>query len=262
MADLQHMCYCEKCGRTMGEKDFYSSNNLEKYPTGRLNQCKKCLTMHVDNWDPDTFLWILQEIDVPYIPDEWDSLLARHGRDKSKLSGMTILGRYLSKMKLRQFKEYRWKDTQFLQEIAQHKIEEAMKRQGYDAQDIAKAVDEKLSAVPQGDVAIPQYNDPVSNPYLASPNEDYFEDQNGGADELVAELTDEDKIYLRLKWGKTYRPDEWISLEKLYDEMMQSYDIQSAGHIDTLKLVCKTSLKCNQLIDIGDGPKLCPHKIL
>jgi polyhydroxyalkanoate synthesis regulator phasin len=34
--------------------------------------------------------------------------------------------------------------------------------------------------------------------------------------------------------------------------MMASYDVQGAGHIDTLKLVCKTSLKCNQLIDIGD----------
>jgi hypothetical protein len=33
---------------------------------------------------------------------------------------------------------------------------------------------------------------------------------------------------------------------------MASYDIQGAGHIDTLKLVCKTSLKANQLIDIGD----------
>ena len=33
---------------------------------------------------------------------------------------------------------------------------------------------------------------------------------------------------------------------------MSSYDIQSAGHIDTLKLICKTSLKANQLIDIGD----------
>jgi hypothetical protein len=33
---------------------------------------------------------------------------------------------------------------------------------------------------------------------------------------------------------------------------MNSYDIQSAGHIDTLKLICKTSLKANQLIDIGD----------
>ena len=34
--------------------------------------------------------------------------------------------------------------------------------------------------------------------------------------------------------------------------MMDSYEIQSAGHIDTLKLICKTSLKANQLIDIGD----------
>ena len=33
---------------------------------------------------------------------------------------------------------------------------------------------------------------------------------------------------------------------------MGSYDIQSAGHIDTLKLLCKTSLKANQLIDMGD----------
>jgi len=34
--------------------------------------------------------------------------------------------------------------------------------------------------------------------------------------------------------------------------MMDSYDIQTAGHVDTLKLICKTSLKANQLIDIGD----------
>ena len=34
--------------------------------------------------------------------------------------------------------------------------------------------------------------------------------------------------------------------------MMNSYDIQGAGHIDNLKLLCKTSLKANQLIDMGD----------
>lgn len=69
---------------------------------------------------------------------------------------------------------------------------------------------------------------------------------------MVADLTEEDHRYLCLKWGKTYRPDEWVRLEQLYEEMMQSYDIQGAGHIDTLKLVCKTSLKANQLLDIGD----------
>ena len=65
-------------------------------------------------------------------------------------------------------------------------------------------------------------------------------------------LTDEDVAYLRLKWGNLYKPEEWVALEQLYNEFMESYDIQSAGHIDTLKLICKTSLKANQLLDIGD----------
>jgi len=69
---------------------------------------------------------------------------------------------------------------------------------------------------------------------------------------MADELTDEDKLYLRIKWGKAYKPDEWVQLEKLYNEMCESYDIQSAGHIDTLKMICKTSLKSNQLLDMGD----------
>ena len=34
--------------------------------------------------------------------------------------------------------------------------------------------------------------------------------------------------------------------------MMNSYDVQGAGHEDILKLACKTSLKSNQLLDAGD----------
>jgi hypothetical protein len=81
-------------------------------------------------------------------------------------------------------------------------------------------------------------------------DEDYFGRDDDFSSDI--DLTDEDRIYLRLKWGKTYKPDEWVWLEQLYNEMLESYDIQSAGHIDNLKLLCKTSLKCNQLIDVGD----------
>lgn len=41
-------------------------------------------------------------------------------------------------------------------------------------------------------------------------------------------------------------------MEQLYNDMMESYDIQTAGHIDTLKKICKVSLKMDQLLDIGD----------
>jgi hypothetical protein len=79
----QESFYCEKCNRTMGGDQFYGSNNLEKYPEGKLKQCKKCITMHVDNFNPDTYLWILQECDVPYVPEEWNKLLATYGKDRA-----------------------------------------------------------------------------------------------------------------------------------------------------------------------------------
>lgn len=259
MAAGMEQRYCSKCNRTMNVDNFYQSKNEEKYPDKYLNICKKCITMHVNNWDPDTYLWILQECDVPYIPDEWNSLLAKYGKDKTKLTGATILGRYLSKMKLKQYKEYRWKDTDFLRELNNNKIEQAMKQQGYDIQAITEAINKVDFEVPEEELSIPQEvlvknNQPEYTPtaydlpeptysYNAAPEED---------DSITSQLTDEDKLMLRVKWGKTYKPDEWVQLEKLYNEMMESYDIQSAGHIDTLKMICKTSLKANQLLDIGD----------
>lgn len=239
--------YCEKCNRTMNGTEFYSSNNLEKYPNdGKFSMCKKCMTMHVDNWNPDTYLWILQEADVPYVPDEWNKLMEKYGRDPQSMTGMTILGRYLSKMKLKQFKDYRWKDTEFLQQMANNKLEQTMKRQGYDAQQIATAIEKSSIAIPEGELKEPVYAPPPN-----APTEDYFAQQSGKVEQEL-DLTDEDRTYLRLKWGKTYKPEEWVKLEQLYEEMMASYDIQGAGHKDTLKLICKTSLKANQLIDIGD----------
>ena len=252
--------YCQKCNSTKNEDNFYTSNNREKYPDGRLNLCKDCLTMRVNNWEPNTYMWILQECDVPYIPEEWNKLLASYAKDPTTVTGMTIIGRYLAKMKLKQFKDYRWKDTEFLQKMEQHKMEEAMKRQGYDIQQIVEAQEKAKFEVPTEPLEIPiNVSEPSEINYQATPynlnQPDYFDQQIMQDDEdnsLVAQLTDEDKLMLRVKWGKTYKPDEWIQLEKLYNEMMESYDIQSAGHIDTLKMICKTSLKANQLLDMGD----------
>ena len=251
MADLENKTYfCEKCKRTMSADQFYASNNLEKYPNeGKLKQCKKCLTMHVDNWNPETYLWILQECDVPYIPEEWHKLMASYARDKSKVTGMTILGRYLSKMKLNQWKKYRWEDTEFLQEQADAKTRETMERQGYKQSEIDTVLQEGRFVIPEGELTEPVYAE--SEP--EGVQEDYFAQQCAAPEvNIDLGLTDEDLTYLCLKWGKTYRPEEWVKLEQLYEEMMASYDIQTAGHIDTLKLVCKTSLKANQLLDIGD----------
>ena len=236
--------YCEKCHKTKPEKDFYSSNNLVKYPNGgKLSQCKQCISMHIDNWDPNTYMWILEECDVPYIPNEWVGLLQKYAKDPSKVTGSTILGRYLAKMKLKQYKDYRWSDTEFLQELSNQKIEATMKQSGqYSASEIAQAIEESNKIVlPEKPPELLAAQEPAVPHY-----------QTEQDDNIMDELTPEDITYLKIKWGKSYKPEEWLQLEKFYNDMMESYDIQTAGHIDTLKFICKTSLKANQLLDLGD----------
>lgn len=263
MDDESKTYYCEKCKKVLRANQFYTSNNLEKYPNdGKLRQCRQCITMHVDNWNPETYTWILQEVDVPYVPEEWFKLLSKYAKDRSKVTGSTILGRYLASMKLKQFKDYRWKDSEFIQQLNEEKLRATMKMQGYDIQQIEQAVVDMqigIAAPPKPpDIEPPQ--DTNFSP-IGFEDEDYFESQAGAATNPDLDLTPEDIIMLRLKWGKTYKPEEWVRLEQLYNEMMESYDIQQAGHIDTLKLICKTSLKANQLLDIGDKYIYVPVKL-
>lgn len=203
--------------------------------------------MHVDNWDSNTFLWILQECDIPYVPRVWTNLLSTYAKDKSTVTGLTIIGRYIGTMKLNQWKKYRWADTNFIQELDKQRIEETMKIQGYDTQEIVEAVNNSTIVVPE------QAPPPPPDPVVTEEKEKLFQPvEDDDTNSVVDSLTEEDKLYLRMKWGKVYKPDEWVQLEKLYNEMMESYDIQTAGHIDTLKKICKTSLKADQLLDLGD----------
>ena len=126
-------------------------------------------------------------------------------------------------MKLKQWKNYRWKDTEFLQELANNKIEQAMKRQGYDAQQITEAIEKATFTIPEGELSEPEYETPEveNNNDFSGGHMNYNEDDDDDA--VVGQLTDEDKIMLRVKWGKTYRPEEWVQLEKLYNEMMEEF---------------------------------------
>lgn len=259
MADVKEKKYCPTCRGTLDIKSFYSTYNTEKFPDGKLRECKKCRTMFIDNFNPDTFLPILEECDVPYVPEVWDKILVKYQDKPDKLTGMTILGRYLSQMKLSQWKNARWCDNDRIKEEKLAQRKDYMRKNGYSEEEIEEVLEEdaeiaaknkeKITSIKEATDAykaeqakkeseaveepIPQASYSLVNPY--------FED----------ELTEDDRKYLSIKWGN-YTPQEWVQLEQLYNDMMESYDIQAAGHMDTLKLVCKTSLKANQLLDIGD----------
>jgi len=250
---------CVKCGKMMDENtQFYT------YKTGeKTDMCKKCLTMHIDNFNSDTFLWLLEKMDVPYVPEEWNVLRDRAFAKNPNLNGMSVFGKYLSKMKLKQWKDYSWADTERLKALKEEKNKlQIAEREKFEA--------EIKAQFDNGEITEAQYKTLIST---ETQNEDYYTGQGPAihmpamADNPYqesnfidasllptpdAQLTDEDKIYLAMKWGRLYTPADWIELEKNYNEMMNSFDIQDADTINTLVLLCKTNLKMNQAIDCGD----------
>lgn len=248
--------YCKTCKRTMDESNFYSSFNSEQFPSGKIDECKKCSTMMVNNFDPDTFLPLLEKINIPYIPDKWMEMVKKYCKDPTKVTGMTVLGRYISQMRLKQWRDYGFKDSEYLQNIEKQKMQLALKQQGYDAATIDEYMRDAEEAAAERP-SLPQIES------LAGMASDFYGEFQGSTTPTAPqpfmepppveqiELTDEDKKYLFLKWGN-YRPEQWVKLEQMYEDFCNSYDIQTAGHIDTLKLICKTSLKANELVDIND----------
>lgn len=248
---------CQKCGKVMDEEaQFY----LRKDGT-RMDLCKKCLTMHIDNFNPETFLWILKDMDLPYIPEEWNVLRDRAFAKNPNLNGMSVFGKYLSKMKLKQWKQYGWEDSEKLQalnaekkkavEAEREKYEEHLKEQ-LESGEITESQYKTLVSTPTQNqeqlYAQPVVADAIDNPF--GDGSDFMPEDD--LVDLGEELTEDDKMYLAMKWGRLYKPAEWVELEKTYKEMTESFDIQDADTINTLILICKTNLKMNQYLDSGD----------
>ena len=251
---------CTKCSKMMDENtQFYTYKNGEK-----TAMCKKCLTMHIDNFNPETYLWLLQDMDVPYVEAEWNVLRDRAFAKNPNLNGMSVFGKFLSKMKLKQWNQYGWADTERLKMLNEEKSKQQQaEKEQFEAQIKAQ--------FDNGEITEAQYKTLIST---ETQNDDYYAgtgpmlhvpgaatdnpyNENNFIDESLlsgpaAQLTEDDKIYLAMKWGRLYQPADWIELERNYNEMMNSFDIQDADTINTLILLCKTNLKMNQAIDCGD----------
>ena len=248
---------CSKCGRTKEETMFYTYKDGSK-----PSLCKQCTLMHVDIWDPNTFVWLLEEYDVPWLPWEWDSLREKaYAKNPNKKNDTTVFGKYLSKMKLKQFKDYGWKDTEEL--TKQHEL--AVAAQAEQDKTLSEMYADQFQ---KGQITEAQYrtlvkaeiqrqrDKPVPADYSPIGQNNLYNQKNFMPEQeipdLSQDLTEEDKKYLVMKWGRYYTPQEWVQLETFYNEMMDSFDIQDADTRSTLILICKNNLKMNQAIDQGD----------
>jgi hypothetical protein len=258
----QEVFYCEKCKKTMVASKFYTYRDGTK-----LEMCKSCLTMHLNVYEPETFLWIMEKLDVPFIEAEWNSIRDKAiAKDPKKINGSSIFGKYLSIMKLKQHKDYRWEDTERLaaeakriqeeygttEEAFQEKVKQM--RQAYVDGEITEAQwnTYKETMRPSGDpgsMTPTPVQDPQSNAAFPTLDQEYATVELPNMED---ELSEEEKIYLAMKWGRLYSAADWIYMEKKYEDFSSSFDIQDAGRIDTLIQICKLSLKVNTALDSGD----------
>ena len=243
---VSEKCTCIKCKRTLADTKFYTYKDGTK-----CELCKDCLTMHIDNWDPETFLWILEKFDLPYIESEWNILRDRaYAKDPHKMTGLSVIGKYISKMKLKQFKNYTWADSDRLNQEANVRLQMMGGSAGTEEEQ-----EHIKEAYENGEISEAQYKTYIQT----TAPEPKFEQISGQIKEVGggfpqdvelidvgADLTTEDKVYLAMKWGKMYSAADWVALEKMYN------DFQNAATDKTLMFICKTSLKMDQALDIGD----------
>lgn len=107
--------------------------------------------MHVNNFDPETFTWILKELDFPYIEVEWNSLRdAAVEINPNDVGGSGVLGKYLAKMRLVQYKKYTWASSDKLNQLTIEKNEKKKKEK-------QKRVEKAKEEFEKGEISEAQY---------------------------------------------------------------------------------------------------------
>lgn len=271
----------------MADTNFYTYRDGSK-----CELCKSCLTMHINTYEEDTFLWAIEKFDVPYVPTEWKKTREKEFEKalvKVQASGakdaqtaaynMTkgnnvVFGKYLSKMKTKQWLKWHWADSDALRV----KMEEEAKLYGTPDEVMKEKIENMKIAYENGEISEAQYmtymdiNAPIKAPMsqeeefllgggpsnmkvvqgedLYPVNEHPFEVIN--IPDVGNDLTEEDKVYLAMKWGRLYSAADWVTLEQMYNEYDKSFDLHNADLIAGTKQLCKLDLKGNQALDAGD----------
>lgn len=229
--------FCGKCHKTLDEKQFFKTGRLDKFPNGYLPHCKTCVTMGVNDTDPATFLPILKEIDVPFIPSEWRQLL-----NKKTKGSASILGKYVSKMRLNQFKKYNWSDSEKLTEQENESILGALRQESANESEAQEKLDSLLSF---SDFAQPDMGAMTQAPNMSA--------LYGLTEETSKyNLTQEEINNLKVEWGEDYTEDQYLQLEQLFHDMKTAYIIQDPIALSNAKMICKMTVKMNKFLDIDD----------
>lgn len=234
--------FCLNCKKTMDQRQFFKTGRLNKFPNGYIPHCRTCVTMGIVDTDPNTFLSILKELDLPYIPSEWRGLLVK----KDPRAG-SIIGKYSSKMRLNQFKKYKWIDSQRLAEEEEKALLAALRQESSSE---TEAEDKLREMMTMEDIPVQRMtNAPPPGPVGAATTQTMY----GLTPETSKyNLTQEEIDEILLEWGDGYTEQQFFALEQLYSDMREAYVIQDPVAMSNAKIICKMTVKMNEYLDMGD----------
>lgn len=243
---------CKKCGRERAATKFFKKKTKE-----RIDICVDCLTMYIDNYDYTTFSWILEMFDIPYIKNVWIKMANDiYLKNPAKFSNRSVIGKYIRTMNMKQYADYCFADSDKLnmaQEMAKERREATVDKD-YVLQ-LQKELEEGKISKAQYDTLSPETPssiDKEEEEFIAL-KEEAIKPIQQGVDEgkIRKQLTDEEYQYLLMKWGYLYQPSQLVQMEKLYNKYANEYEL-NVDREDTLKKICKTSLKMDEALDVGD----------
>lgn len=229
--------FCPTCRKTLDEKNFFKTRRTDKHPSGFLPECKTCASLKIDDSDVQTFLPILKEIDLPYMPRQWRELC-----QKKPAGGASVLGKYVSMMRMNQYKKYSWADSENLVEEERKALIAAFKQEDITESEAEKRADEAQSL---SDIQGVQMKAMTSAPaaavmYGLTPETSKYN------------LTQQEIDDLKLTWGEDYTEDQYLQLTQLFTDMQEAYIIQDPIAISNAKMICKLTVKMNRFLDIDD----------
>lgn len=234
---------CIKCDIPRPYANFYKLKTpTDDDPDGYMPLCKSCIEHVYKASEPATFMPILKYLDIPWIPSEYRKIYLTKATP-GKPDNLAILGNYIVKMKLKQYKDYSFE----LSNLAQDRYEteetrDPIENYNYNISLVhlsplltskKNAIDDKEKVIKEEDMQV-----------TAADEISEFSKQ----DTTQPELTKEEAKYLIMKWGKIFTVDQLLTLEKQYQEMCQDFDIRNASQRNYLKKLCIISLRYDDLL--------------
>ena len=168
----------------------------------------------------------------------------------------SVIGRYLRLMNMMQYRDYTYADTVRLAVEAEKKEQEVAARVALTSESDQEEFMNLQAKLDAGEISLEEFNtrNPLARGMEAPQKEKkYTYDQEPlvNEDEIMENLTDEERKTLMRKWGITYKPSQWLAMEEMYLEYENTFDLNVDSKA-VVKQICQVYLKMNEALAVGD----------